>query len=214
MTAMAARRVVGRERLVRPPNDAQARRDERGETLALLVVWPALITAILLMLVHAFIVTNARAEAELAASQGLRSAWHAAADADFLDDPANPGNTYMDPEPHPDVLAMASAAGDAVARAAATEQGWRWWTPDVAEVYSDWCSDELNPALPPGERRPVDTETGWVRVVVWGEVFGPLAALWPNRWDRVYAAAQGPAVLVPPTRAARSTVVPAELPAC
>ena len=63
-----------------------ARRDERGETLALLVVWPALLTAILLMLVHAFIVTNARAEAELAASHGLRSAWRVAADSDFLTD--------------------------------------------------------------------------------------------------------------------------------
>ena len=211
---MAIRRDTGREQVIRRPNDAQARRDECGETLALLVVWPALITAILLMLVHAFIVTNARAEAELAASAGLRSAWHAAADADFLDDPANPGFLYAGVEPHPDVLAMASAAGDAVSRTAATEGGWRWWTPGVAEVYSDWCSSDLDPALPPGERRPAGSETGWVRVVVSGEVFGPLAALWPNRWDRVHAAAQGPAVLVPPTRDERSTVVPVELPVC
>ena len=67
----------------------QGRRDESGETLALLVVWPALLTAILLMLVHAFIVTNARAEAELAASQGLRSAWRVAAESDFLTEPGS-----------------------------------------------------------------------------------------------------------------------------
>ena len=168
-------------------------RDDRGETLALLIVWPALITAILLMLVHAFIVTNARAEAELAASQGLRSAWRAAADSDFLTDPANPSNPYNDPDPHPDVLSMASAAEDAVARAAATEGGWRWWTPGAAEVYSNWCD-----VPKPRGQRPTGDETGWVQVVVSGEVFGPLAALWPNRWDRIYAVAQGPALLVPP----------------
>ena len=118
----------------------QGRRDERGETLALLVVWPGLLTAILLMLVHAFIVTNARAEAELAASQGLRSAWRIAADSDFLTDPGSstPGD-YINDEPHPQVLGMAEAAKDAVARTAATEGGWRWWNPDAAELHSDWC---------------------------------------------------------------------------
>ena len=194
-----------------------ARLDESGETLALLVVWPALITAILLMLVHAFIVTNARAEAELAASEGLRSAWHAAADSDFLTDPNPPPNTpYTGRDPHPEVLAMAEAAKDAVARAAATEGGWRWWTPGVAEVHSDWCHPYTppGPGLVQGQYRPLDDETGWVRVVVSGEVFGPLAALWPNRWDRVYAAAQGPALLVAPDPTSRGFTVPAQLPTC
>ena len=185
-----------------------ARRDERGETLALLVVWPALLTAILLMLVHAFIVTNARAEAELAASHGLRSAWRVAAESDFLTEPgSDPAVAYTDNEPHPDVLAMAEAAKDAVARTAATEGGWRWWSPGAAELRSDWCH-------PFGDLRPTDDQTGWVRVVVSGEVFGPLAALWPNRWDQVYASAQGPAILVAPDRANRGIVVPAQLPAC
>ena len=180
---------------------ARSRRDERGDTLAFLVVWPALITAILLMLVHAFIVTNARAEAELAASQGLRSAWRAAADSDFLIDP-DTGNPYTDNVPHRDVLEMARAAEDAVARAAATEEGWRWWTPDAAQVYSDWChdADPPDPGDRPGDYRPVGDETGWVRVTVSGEVFGPLAALWPDRWDHIYTAAQGPAVLAAPGR--------------
>ena len=192
---------------------ARRRCDDRGETLALLVVWPALITAILLMLVHAFIVTNAQAEADLAASQGLRSAWHAAADSEagFLDDPTNQiiDSSYALNDPHPDVLTMARAAEDTVARAASTEQGWRWWTPGVATVQSDWCD------LPrtAGGDRPVEGETGWVRVVVSGEVFGPLAALWPNRWDRVYAAAEGPALLIPPDQPG-SITPPAALPTC
>ena len=187
---------------------ARVRRDERGETLALLVVWPALITAILLMLVHAFIVTNARAEAEVAASEGLRTAWRAAADSDFLDDPANRGNPYTDNDPHPEVLEMAGAVEDTVARTAATEQGWRWWTPSAAQVYSDWCHVYSD--------RPLGDETGWVRVVVSGDVFGPLAALWPNRWDTVYAAAQGPALLVPPVQSGGAIAVPAaaDLRAC
>ena len=194
----------------------QGRRDESGETLALLVVWPALLTAILLMLVHAFIVTNARAEAELAASQGLRSAWRAAAESDFLTDPGNPPMPYTGADPHPEVLAMAEAAKDAVARTAATEGGWRWWSPGAAELHSDWCHPYTppDPNLVPGQHRPLDDETGWVRVVVSGEVFGPLAALWPNRWDQVYASAQGPAILVAPDRANRGFVVPAQLPAC
>ena len=198
-------------------SDIQGRRDESGETLALLVVWPALLTAILLMLVHAFIVTNARAEAELAASQGLRSAWRVAAESDFLTDPASsPPVDYTSNEPHPQVLAMAEAAKDAVAGAAATEQGWRWWSPGAAELHSDWCYAYTlpDPNLVPGQHRPTGDQTGWVRVVVSGEVFGPLAALWPNRWDRVYAAAQGPAILVAPDRANGGFVVPAQLPAC
>ena len=193
----------------------QGRRDESGETLALLVVWPALLTAILLMLVHAFIVTNARAEAELAASQGLRSAWRAAAESDFLTDPDSPPMPYTGAEPHPDVLAMAEAAKDAVALTAATEGGWRWWSPGAAKLHSDWCHlGPVDNSLAPGDRRPIDGETGWMRVVVSGEVYGPLAALWPNRWDQVYASAQGPAILVAPDRANGGIVVPAQLPAC
>ena len=181
------------------------------------MVWPALITAILLMLVHAFIVTNARAEAELAASQGLRSAWRAAADSDFLIDPDNPSTLYTGADPHPEVLDMARAAEDAVARAAATESGWRWWTPDAAQVYSDWChnADPRRSGDVPGDYRPVrDDETGWVRVIVSGEVFGPLAALWPNRWDRIYTSAQGPAVLAAPNVTGPALAVPATLPPC
>lgn len=176
-------------------------REERGETLALLVVWPALITAILLMLTHAFIVTNARAEAELAASQGLRSAWRASAGIDF-----DAVRTHTGPGQAPGLADMAGAASDAAARVASSNDGWRWWTPDVATVASNWCGG--SPPLRPGEN-------GWVRVTVSGEVFGPLAALWPNRWDRIYAVAQGPIPLVPPSPGAGPQTVPAEvLPDC
>ena len=203
---------------LRPRCLSRGRRDDRGETLAFLVLWPALIVAILLLLVHAFIVTNARSEAEVAASAGLRAAWRSAANSDFHTEPDS-SNAYTLPEPHPDVRAMAEAAQDAVARAAATEGGWRWWTPGVAEVQSDWCSTDIPaPGDPdvPGDR-PTGNEAGWVRVVVSGEVYGPLAALWPDRLDRVYSVATGPAILVPPERtdeARPPLVVPADLPPC
>jgi hypothetical protein len=195
------------------------RRDERGETLALLVLWPMLLVAVLLLLVHAFIVTNAQSEAEVAASAGLRAAWRSAANEDFLsvresdgsykadayvDDPNTPG-VVENAATHPAVLEMASAAQDAAARAAATKTGWRWWTPGATTVYSDWCRET---------NRPSQGESGWVRVVVSGEVFGPLAALWPNRLDRVYAAATGPAVLLSPQEGQQDLAVPAQLPEC
>ena len=190
--------------------------DEAGETLALLVLWPALLVAVLILVVHAFIVTNAQAEAEFAASQGLRAAWSAAANADFTGIEAPGGYTdYVGAEPHPDVLTMAEHAKDAVARAAATEGGWRWWTPGGAEVQSDWCYPyPTQQGLPPVGRRPGFGETGWVRVVVSGNVHGPLAALWPNRLDTVYAAAQGPAPLSTDGSGTRRITVPGELPAC
>ena len=65
------------------PATAQSGRDDRGDTLALLILWPALVVAILVLLVHAFIVTNAQAEAEVAASSGLKAAWRSAANEDF-----------------------------------------------------------------------------------------------------------------------------------
>lgn len=151
------------------------RRNESGETLAFLVIWPALIVAILLLLVHTFIVVNAQAEAEVAASAGLRAAWRAAASSDFT---ANPD----------EVFEMGAAAKDAAAAVAGKEQGWRWWTPGSTEVKSDWCQ-------PLTANRPGQRESGWVQVKVEGEVFGPMAALWPGRLDRVYAVATGPAVL-------------------
>ena len=207
-------------------------RGDSGETLALLVLWPMLLVAVLLLLVHAFIVTNAQSEAEVAASAGLRSAWRSAANADFGSEfECVPSGTdpcgvikykpepYNDPtlhsKPHAAVLRMANDAQDAVARAAATEDGWRWWTPDAATVYSDWCSTTADPTDPRRfDVRPEQGESGWVRVTVTGEVFGPLAALWPNRLDRVYAAATGPAVLLSPQGSQQDLSVPVDLPAC
>ena len=198
---------------------AAGRRDDGGDTLALLVIWPALLVAILVLLVHAFIVTTAQAEAEVAASAGLRAAWRTAANEDFLanfDAAADrylPGE-YMSGALHPRVREMAAAAEDAAAQAAATEEGWRWWTAGGVEVHSDWCYSGAGFA-DVEELRPSHGEPGWVRVVVSGEVFGPLAALWPGRLDRVHAAATGPAVItsVQQTEEERSPV-PAELPAC
>ena len=199
-------------RVSRKGTAGPGRRDDSGETLALLVLWPALLVAILVLLVHAFIVANAQAEAEVAASAGLRAAWRSAANEDFLTaldtagDYTNPALPYNLVEPHPKVLEMADAAQKAVARAAATHGGWRWWTPGVAAVQSDWCNELPDP-------RPGQGDPGWVRVVVSGEVFGPLAALWPDRLDQVYAAATGPAVIASVQTATRQPV-PVELPDC
>ena len=207
---------------------ARQRRGDRGDTLAFLVLWPAMIMAVLLLLVHVFIVTNAQAEADAAASEGLRAAWRASANSDFLadvgpdpDDPANEVYVeYQGAEPHDAVLAMAEAAKNAAAQSASNTSGWRWWTPGVTRVESDWCSRIVwsDPADPrPQGSRPVRGETGWVRVVVSGDVFGPLAALWPDRLERVYAVAVGPAVLttrVSPEGSASKVTVPADMPVC
>lgn len=187
-----------------------AGRGDSGDALAFLVIWPTLLVAILLILVHAFIVSNARAEAEAAASAGLRAAWRAAADADFRHEPGS-SLPYRGSAPHPAVRDMADGARDAVARVAATEDGWRWWTPGVAEVRSDWC------AADPAARPSGPTDPGRVRVVVSGEVYGPVAALWPNRLARVYAVATGPAVVdAGPKHLARidTSGVPTSLPPC
>ncbi len=148
------------------------RRDDRGEATAIVVVWPVLLVATVVLCAHAFIVTNARSEAEVAASEGLRAAWQQSAIAHPTQDQGS---------------AMARAAEDAAARVAGQAAGWRWWQPDSAAVHSDWCAA---PSEQPAPDRP-----GWIRVLVTGKVVGPLAALWPGRLDRVYAAAEGPAVL-------------------
>ena len=214
-------------RILRRIRDARrhesARIDESGQTLVILILWPTLIVAILLLLVHTFIVVNAGAEAEVAASAGLRAAWRSAASSDFLSDPDGPGRyDPRAPDPHPATAKMAAAAEDAVARAAATRTGWRWWTPGATRVQSNWCADPhmgLQQYTAGPEVRPEGRdEAGWVRVEVSGAVHGPLAALWPNRLDRVYAAAVGPAVLTAvPGGAADIDEVPIDLlkmPAC
>ncbi len=137
-----------------------------------MVLWPGLIVLILLLLVHAFIVSSARAEASVAASEGLRAAWRS--------------TTGLDPDLDGGG-ALAATAHAAVAEAAASTQGWRWWRPDIATVWSTYCG---------GDAAPTDAvESGWVRVQIEGTVNGPLSALWPGRLDTVYAVAEGPAVL-------------------
>ena len=168
-------------------------RNDNGETLAFLVLWPTLFVAILLLLVHTFIVVNAQAEAEIAASAALKAAWHAADGSDFRTVEVLPGQAvvttlYEGTDPHPGVLRMSNAAKDAAATTASRNDGWRWWAPGATEVRSDWCRSD-----PP--QRPPRGQAGWVQIKVEGEVFGPMAALWPGRLDRVYAVATGPAVL-------------------
>lgn len=184
--------------------------DERGEVLPFLILWPALMVLMLLLVVQAFIVTGARAQAEAAASAGLRAAWHAVGVSGLAY--ADGGSEYSGLDPLPRTREMAAAAHDAVARSAAAGDGWRWWTPGAATVRSDWCHSGTSAHL-----RPSAGEHGWVRVEVTGEVFGPFSALWPGRLDRVHAAAAGPAVLAQQASPGGNDLVPAvpvELPKC
>ena len=175
-----------------PRNGCRRRcQGDRGEALAIVIVWPVLLVATVVLTAHAFIVANARAEAEVAVSEGLRTAWRQTAAAHPADDQG---------------FAMARAARDAAALAAGQGAGWRWWQPDAAGVHSDWCAA-------PGAQ-PAPGQPGWIRVTVAGEVFGPLGALWPDRLDRVYAAAAGPAVLAGRPKADDPPTAPPDLSAC
>ncbi|MCY4632870.1 MAG: hypothetical protein OXE75_18580 [bacterium] len=185
-----------------PLRRGSARRGERGDTLAFVVLWPAMIVAIVLLAVHTFIVVNARAEASLAASAGLRAAWRAAAESNLAlhGRPTGPVIWREPDEAAGGRIAEAERlrdrAADAVEQVAGAEDGWRWWTGAVATTYSDWCHPAERPNLtPPQVGVPFRGETGWVRVVVSGEIIGPLSWLWPGRLDRVYATAEGPALL-------------------
>ena len=185
----------GSPRASRRRSPGRRRCRERGDSLAFVIVWPLLVVAAVVLVAQALIVSNARAQAELAASAGLRAAWrHSAA--------VHPGDDQGS--------AMAEAALNAAAVAASSTSGWRWWQPDATTVHSDWCSD-------PGSQ-PASQHHGWVRVVVTGEVIAPLDALWPEHSSRVSAAATGPAVLFgrpdPSTVPNNPAAVPAELAAC
>ncbi len=186
------------------------RRGDRGDSLGFVVIWPVLIMAVLVLTVHAFIISNARSQAEVAASEGLRAVWRVTA--------AEGGHPADDDPPG---FSMARSAEDAVARTAAREDGWRWWQPGVATVYSDWCTD--TEGLLPSEEVPKkeDDNSGWVRVEVRGETAGPLTALWPDRFAGVHAVALGPAVLDGPQPDAgtdpdayNQSFVPDALPVC
>ncbi len=183
-----------------PPNSPSATngacRDERGEVLPLLILWPAMVVLLVVLAAQALVVSGARAQAEAAASAGLRAAWAAAADAGLAS--AHDDSPHVSADPHPGASSMAQAAHDAVARtAAASAAGWRWWTPGASVVRSDWCHSGAD-----ASRRPSAGQPGWVRVEVTGETVGPFSALWPGRLDRVHAAAAGPALL---TTAAAAT---------
>ncbi len=186
----------------------------------MLILWPGMIVLLLILAAQAFLVTGARAQAEIAASAGLRAAWVAVGDAGLAH--ADDGSVYSEAEPHPRASSMSASAHDAAAHAAgASVEGWRWWTPAAVTVRSDWCHSGADAALRPGAG-----DSGWVRVEVSGEVVGPFSALWPGRLDRVHAAAAGPAVLSPlPDANAPGTQnaagpgvglpdVPADLPEC
>lgn len=181
----------------------------------MLILWPAMVVLLLILAAQAFLVAGARAQADAAASEGLRAVWETVGDAGLAY--ADDGSAYTGAEPHPRAAAMSAAAHDAVARAASgSAGGWRWWTPGAVTVLSDWCHSGADAGSRPGPG-----EQGWVRVTVSGDVFGSFSALWPGRLDQVHAAAAGPAVLVPLTASESTDVnggslpsVPTDLPEC
>ena len=156
----------------------------------MLIVWPMVSVLLVVLGAQALLVSGARAHADAAASAGLRSIWEGAAvsglsvpgDGDVGGPVAVGGGASL----------LAAAAHDAVASTAG-RQGWRWWTPAGSVVRSDWCHRGADVGLqpPPGE-------SGWVRVAVTGDVFGPFSALWPGRLDTVHASAEGPMLLAAP----------------
>ncbi|MXV91262.1 MAG: hypothetical protein F4121_09210 [Acidimicrobiia bacterium] len=147
-----------------------------------MVLLPATIMLVLVLALHAFIVVNARAEASLAASEGLRAVWRMAADSNLS---VNAQLTSEQLENEGALLAEAAEA--AVSRVSGDESGWRWWTDGGAEVYSDWC----------GGTRPDPGSIGWARVVVSGDIIGPLSWFWPERSHTAYATAEGPVLFSP-----------------
>ena len=154
--------------------------------LPLLIVWPAVVVLLLLLGTQALLVSGARAHADAAASAGLRAVWEHAG----VHGVAVPAAGHDSSDAAVESTArLADAARDAVA-ASAGGQGWRWWTPGGTAVRSDWCHHGADAVL-----RPAVGESGWVRVQVSGEVFGPFSALWPGRLDTVHASAQGPVLL-------------------
>ncbi|MCY4067666.1 MAG: hypothetical protein OXE79_00955 [Acidimicrobiaceae bacterium] len=202
------------------------RKGDRGDSVAFVLIWPVLIMAVLVLTVHAFIVGNARSQAEVAASEGLRAVWRTTATAE-----GHPSKWREADSDDSDARGfMVRSAEDAVAFAAADESGWRWWTPGAATVSSDWCPDPegiLSASDPDEVPGTEDGDAGWVRVEVQGEVLGPLAAFWPDTFDSVQAVALGPAVLKATQDDAEEVdsedndadryyqdLVPAELPVC
>ena len=150
-----------------PRRRRRQRRDERGDTIAFVLVMPLALICLIVLSTHAFIVSGARSEAVLASSEGLRAAW----------------NVVLD-DPDADPLTIRVAVEDAVAASAADgAHGWRWWTPNIATVHSDLCAGP-----------PVDG-AGWIRVEISGEAYGPLAAIWPDQWAPISAISEGPARL-------------------
>lgn len=173
--------------------------------LPLLIVWPAVLVLLLLLGAQALLVSGARAHADAAASAGLRAVWQHAAVYGLGDDhDLTPGAAA----PAAAGGLLADVARDAVADAAGG-QGWRWWTAAGTTVRSDWCHRGDDASL-----RPDADRTGWVRVEVTGDVFGPFSALWPGRLDTVHASAEGPALLHAVGGVGELLGAPSDLPEC
>ena len=170
-------------------------------------MWPMVLVLLMLLGAQTLLVSGARAHADAAASAGLRAIWERAAVSGLSAHDDDGGLSGMDAS-GTDAGTLAAAAHDAVASAAG-RQGWRWWTPGGAVVRSDWCHRDADVG-----QQPPPGESGWVRVEVTGDVFGPFSALWPGRLDTVHASAEGPMLLAAPAGAPPVSAASAALAVC
>ena len=167
-----------------PARSAGAARgaDQRGDTYAFVLLLPATHrSGAVARRSTPSSVVNARSEASVAASQGLRAIW-----ATYGEHAARRQRSTHARSTRPERRAdVGGGRGCRDPSGRQREAAGAGGLPAPTAVYSDRC----------GGTRPDPGTAGWARVVVSGEAIGPLNWLWPGRSDTVYASAEGPAVL-------------------
>ncbi len=180
----------------------RVRKDESGDTLAFLLLFPTFFIAAFLLLLHVFLVNQARAELEIAASRGIRAAWDISAEAK-----TNPDIDDIDFAMGDDVIEEALKQREDAAMCAALAHmgplgdfseidypgglagGCVTWADErsLIDHDPDWLS-VLNPRV----SAVTDMVTGELKLIVEGTVAGPLAAWWPSVIGRVSVEVCGP----------------------
>ena len=185
---------------------ATLRKDESGETLAFLFLWPIFFITAFLFFLHVFLINTARAELEIAASKGLRAAWGWVSEqkTNNLFDPTEvEERTGVEHRAACAALAYMGPLGDFSSIGSSGDLG--NFDPSgnlmsTAEACVDWAAErhlvEDEPlwlsVLEPQATAVVDERTGAISVLVSGRTVGPLASWWPAFIGAVSAEACGP----------------------
>ena len=185
------------------------RKDESGETLAFLFIWPIFFITAFLFFLHVFLINTARAELEIAASKGLRAAWGWVSEqkANNLFNPAMPQERNgVEHRAACAALAYMGPLGDFSSIGSSGDLGnfdgsgnLRSTIPEGGQCV-DWAAEkhliEDEPlwlsVLEPQATAAVDERTGAISVLVSGRTVGPLASWWPAFIGAVSAEACGP----------------------